>query len=380
MNFKLLTEYLDNLYETEGVPSSDLIVYHKGKEVYRHTAGFQDVATGEPLRPDALYNVYSATKLITVMAGMQLFERGKFLMSDPVGDYIPAFAHMKVEHTNSHGAIELTDARPMRVRDLFNMTSGLDYTMHTPAIQAVVDGANGAPTTAQVIDALAKRPLRFQPGDRWMYGTSHDVLLRLVEVVSGEIFSEYAKKNIFEPIGMENTYFHADESIYARMASQYRFDKELNRAVDVGKGNPSFGPLFESGGAGVISCTEDYGRFAETLTHLGVAPTGERVLAERTVELMRSDCLTDVNRATFDWPRFRGYGYGYGVRVLKDPGLSGNLTPAGEFGWGGMAGAYVHCEPGTQTSIVYMQHMLKNKEDIIHPRLRNLVYAGLDRT
>ena len=335
------------------------------------------MASGEPLRPDALYNVYSATKLITVMAGMQLFERGKFLMSDPVGDYLPAFAHMKVEHTNSHGATELTDARPMRIRDLFNMTSGLDYTFRTPETKACFEAAGGAPTTAQVIDALAKRPLRFQPGDRWMYGTSHDVLLRLVEVVSGEIFSEYAKKNIFDPIGMENTYFHADEAIYARMASQYRFDKELNRAVDVGKGNPSFGPLFESGGAGAISCTEDYGRFAETLTHLGVAPTGERVLAERTVELMRSDCLTDVNRATFDWPRFRGYGYGFGVRVLKDPAASGNLTPAGEFGWGGMAGAYVHCEPATQTSIVYMQHMLKNKEDIIHPRLRNLVYAGL---
>ena len=187
----------------------------------------------------------------------------------------------------------------------------------------------------------------------------------------------YAKKNIFDPIGMENTYFHANEEIYARMASQYRFDKELNRAVDVGKGNPSFGPLFESGGAGAISSTEDYGRFAETLTHMGVAPTGARILSERTVELMRSDCLTDVNRHTFDWPRFRGYGYGYGVRVLKDPGLSGNLTPAGEFGWGGMAGAYVHCEPATQTSIVYMQHMVRNKEDIIHPRLRNMVYAGL---
>lgn len=379
MNFTHLTEYLDSLYETEGVPSSDLIVYHKGKEVYRHTAGFQDVASGEPLRPDALYNVYSATKLITVMAGMQLFERGKFLMSDPVGDYIPAFAHMKVESTNSHGATELTDARPMRVRDLFCMTSGLDYTMRTPAVHACMEAAGGAPTTAQLVDALAQRPLRFQPGDRWMYGTSHDVLLRLVEVVSGEIFSEYAKKNIFDPIGMENTYFHANEEIYARMASQYRYDKETNRPVDMGKERGSFGPLFESGGAGAISSTEDYGRFAETLTHMGVAPTGERILSERTVELMRSDCLTDVNRATFDWPRFRGYGYGFGVRVLKDPAASGNLTPAGEFGWGGMAGAYVHCEPATETSIVYMQHMIKNKEDIIHPRLRNMVYAGLYR-
>lgn len=379
MMFDRLTHYLDHLYETEGVPSCDLIIHHKGKEIYRHSAGFQDIETQEPLRRDALYFMYSATKLLTVTAGMQLFERGKFLMSDHVGDYLPEFASMKVKVKNEAGQQELIHAQPMRVRDLFSMTSGLDYAPRCPEILACIAEHDNDPSTADIIRAIASRPLCFQPGEQWMYGFSHDVLLRLIEVIADMPFSEYAQKNIFAPIGMENTYFHLTDDLIPRMAAQYRFNAMINRAVDAGLTNEFvFGPSFESGGAGAISCTDDYIRFAETLTHMGLAPTGERILAERTVELMRTDCLDANTRPTYHWERMRGYGYGFGVRVLIDPMLAGTLSERGEFGWGGAAGTYIHCDPANELSVVYMQHMLNNKEFIIQPRLRNLIYAGLE--
>lgn len=378
MNFTPLTAYLDGLYETEGIPSSDLVVYQGGKEIYRHSAGYQDVAAGEPIRRDALYFMYSASKLITVTAAMQLLEQGKFLMTDPVANYLPEFAGMKVRVVNARGQSSLLPARPMKIRHLFTMTSGMPYDTNAAELKACMAEHNGAPSTADIIRAFAKRPLSFQPGEHWMYGFSHDVLLRLVEVIAGEPFSVYAQKHIFDPIGMKNTYYHLTDELRPRMATQYRFDAAQNRAIDVGLVNAHvFGPKFESGGAGAISCLDDYIRFAETLTHKGLAPTGARILSARAVDLLRADCLDDKTRPDFDWEVMRGYGYGFGVRTLIDPARAGTLSSIGEFGWGGAAGAYIHCDPACEVSIVYLQHMLNNKEPIVHPRLRNLVYAGL---
>ncbi len=379
MNFRYLTEYIDRLYETEGIPSSDMVVYQHGQPIYRHSAGFQDVETREPLRRDALYFMYSATKLLTVTAGMQLLEKGKFLLNDPVSDYLPEFTSMKVKEKDEAGNITLVRAEPMLVRDLFCMTSGLDYAARSPEIMACVAEHDGEPTTADIVRAIATRPLSFQPGTHWAYSLSHDVLLRLVEAVADQTFADYAKANIFDPIGMESTFMHYDESLAPRMAAQYRFNGMLGRAVDVGLTNEYvFGSKHASGGAGAISCTDDYIRFAEMLTHMGLAPNSNRILAESTVELMRRDCLNESSRPDFNWPRMRGYSYGFGVRVLQDPALSGTLSSVGEFGWGGAAGAYVHCDPAKELTIVYLQHMLNNKEDIVHPRLRNLVYAALE--
>ncbi len=378
MNFTNLKAYIDSLYPTEGIPSSDIVVYHHGEEVFRHSAGFQDVATGEPIRRDALYFMYSASKLITCVAGMQLLEEGRFLMRDPIAKYLPEFADMKVKVTDDRQQTTLVPAKPIRIHHLFTMTSGIPYNTQAPEILACMAEHDGAPSTADIIRAYAKRPINFQPGEHWLYGFSHDILLRLIEVIVGEPFSAYAQRRILDPIGMTNTCYHLTDDLRPRMAAQYRFDDKLGYAVDVGLNNAHiFGPKFESGGAGAISCLDDYIRFAETLTHMGVAPNGNRILSERAVDLLRADCLDAKTRPDFNWEAMRGYGYGYGVRTLIDPARGGTLSSVGEFGWGGAAGAYVHCDPAREVSIIYLQHMLNNKEPIVHPRLRNLVYAGL---
>ncbi|MBR6709203.1 MAG: beta-lactamase family protein [Clostridia bacterium] len=379
MDFTHLTAYLDRLSATEGIPASHLAVCLGGREIYRHRTGYQDPATGEPLRPDALYFMYSASKLITVVAAMQLLERGKFIMHDPIAQYLPEFAHAQVKLPDGQGGYVLRTARPIRIRHLFNMTSGIGFDIHAPALRACIDAHNGAPSTADVIRAIAEQPLECQPGEHWLYGFSHDVLLRLVEVIAGEPFSAYAKKHIFDPVGMNDTYYHLTDDLRPRMAEQYRFDARLGRAVAADLSNDYvFGPRYESGGAGVISCLDDFLRLAETLTHGGKTPGGERILAEQTVNLMRTDCLDAQTRPSFNWDILRGYGYGFGVRTLIAPEMAGTLSSPGEFGWGGAAGAYVHCDPAREISIVYLQHMLNSKDHIVQPRLRNLIYSALE--
>ena len=380
MNFQYLTEYIDNLYELEGIPSRDIIIYQKGKEIYRHSAGFQDLKTGEPIRRDALYFMYSASKLLTMVATMQLLERGKILLHEPVAKYLPEYKNPMVKTMDAKGNQSLVPARhTLRIWHLMTMTSGIAYNTSAPEILACMKEHDGAPTTADIIKAFAARPLNFHPGEHWMYGFSHDVLARLVEVVAGEPFGDFVKKNIFDPIGMKNSYYHLTDELVPRMAMQYKFDAAQNKALEYGLTNSHiFGPKFESGGAGCISCVDDYILFAETLTHKGVAPNGTRILSERAIDLMRSDCLNDQTRPDFNWDAFRGYGYGFGVRTLVSPAKGGTLSTLGEFGWGGAAGAYVHADPERELSIVYLQHMLNSKEPIVHPRLRNLVYAALE--
>ena len=380
MNFQYLTEYIDNLYELEGIPSRDIIIYQKGKEIYRHSAGFQDLKTGEPIRRDALYFMYSASKLLTMVATMQLLERGKILLHEPVAKYLPEYKNPMVKTMDAKGNQSLVPARhTLRIWHLMTMTSGIAYNTSAPEILACMKEHDGAPTTADIIKAFAARPLNFHPGEHWMYGFSHDVLAHLVEVVAGEPFGDFVKKNIFDPIGMKNSYYHLTDELVPRMAMQYKFDATQNKALEYGLTNSHiFGPKFESGGAGCISCVDDYILFAETLTHKGVAPNGTRILSERAIDLMRSDCLNDQTRPDFNWDAFRGYGYGFGVRTLVSPAKGGTLSTLGEFGWGGAAGAYVHADPERELSIVYLQHMLNSKEPIVHPRLRNLVYAALE--
>ena len=380
MNFNYLTEYIDNLYATEGIPSQDIIVYVKGKEVYRHSAGYRNVEKAEPIRRDDLYFMYSATKPLTNVAALQLLERGKILLQEPVSKYIPEYAHPMVKVTSDRSIGSLVPAgHTLRIWHLMTMTSGIPYNSKAPEILACMEEHNGAPTTGDIVKAFAARPLNFHPGEHWMYGFSHDVLAHVVEVASGERFGDYVKKNIFDPIGMKNSSFHLTDDLIPRMAMQYRFDAAQGKAVEHGLRNEYvFGPNFESGGAGCISCLDDYILFAETLTHKGVAPNGNRILAERTVDLMRSDCLNEKTRPDFDWDAFRGYGYGFGVRTFVSPAKGGSLTSLGEFGWGGAAGAYVHADPEREISIVYLQHMLNSKEPVVHPRLRNLIYAALE--
>ena len=377
MEFEKLTALLDRLPRDVGVPGCECMVYLHGEPMYRHTAGVRDVETGEPVRPGDRYYLYSVSKLATCTAVLQRLEAGDFLLTDPVGEYLPAFKEMTVRVRETDGTEHMEKAKnPVTILHLLTMTAGLDYDFNAPAVAAVRQQMGEKVTTRQVAAAIAAKPLSFEPGTHWQYSLCHDVLGALVEEVSGERFAQYVQRHIFAPCGMENTLYHGVPG--EELAPQYRFDDALGRVVPEGQTNSHIlGLCYDSGGAGVISTVPDYIRFADALCHFGMAGTGEQILSPRTVELMRTNALDETCRRDMNWSQLCGYGYGLGVRTMVDPAAGGSLSPVGEFGWGGAAGAYALIDPSHELTLFYVQHMLNNKEPYIHPRLRNALYADL---
>jgi len=373
MDFTRLTQLLDRL-PARGVPGLECKVMKDGQEVYRHSAGYSCIETQTPVTGENLYFLYSASKVVTCTAALQLYERGLYLMSDPIADYLPEFKEMTVRHTLPDGKAEIRPAQnPITIGQLFTMTAGLTYNTQTLPIREKLAAEGEKCTTRSMMSAIAASPLMFEPGTRWNYSLCHDVLGAFIEVISGKTFGEYLKENVFDPCGMADTAFTLAPEKKHRMAAQYCFNEKTQKPERMADENELvFGPLYESGGAGLISSLDDYMRFANALC------TGApRLIAPRTMEMMRENHLNAVQMADFNWIQMRGYGYGLGVRTMVDRARGGSNGSLKEFGWGGAAGAYVMIDPDLKLTVVFLEHMRNSLEPYIHPRIRNTVYACL---
>ena len=370
--FDRLKDFIDTLPGI-GIPGVDCIVYEKHREVFRHSAGYADVAAKRPIEAGTLYYIYSATKIITCAAALQLYESGKFLMTDPLYEYLPEFRDAVVKK----GSFVIQPVRnPIRIGNLFTMTAGLSYDLLAPEIKELAEKTEGRCPTREFSRAIAKAPLLFEPGTHWNYSFCHDVLGALIEVISGMSFGEYLRRNIFEPAGMKDTCFILPEEKKKRLATLYAYNFEQKAAKEVHIGNVfRFGPEFESGGAGLISSAEDYILFADALCNWGKAATGERILSRSTIELMRTNHLGETELNDLSVMIGRGLGYGLGVMTVMDRAAGGINARVGQFGWGGAAGAQVLIDPESELTLYYAQHMLNNMEAYTHPRIRNILYS-----
>lgn len=384
MDFTALKAFVDHLTSWR-IPGNGVRVCLEGREVFSYTSGYADVENRIPMTLDHYINIYSCSKVTTVTAALQLYEQGKFLLDDPLYAFIPEFKEMYVAHGE-----ELRKAEnPITLRHLFTMTSGLTYNRKTQAFQKARELTGGKMDTLTVIRCLASDPLAFEPGERWNYSLSHDVLAAVVEVISGKRFSQYVQENIFEPLDLKAVYHN--ESVRDRMAVQYEYiDGQAGTVVDrqagkvagddgyykpVGAGGIlDLGPEYDNGGGGITTTVNDYSKLCVALANGGVGATGEKILSAGTIDLLRTNQLNARQIETFTWPQLKGYGYGLGVRTLIDKaaGSTGNL---GEFGWGGAAGATVLVDPALKLSVFYAHHMLNPQEDYYQPRLRNVVYG-----
>lgn len=373
--FSSLKEYLDTVLIREKVPGFDCKVLHKGKEVFRYYAGYSDKESEIKMKGDEMYFIYSASKLITCAAALHAFEEGKFLMNHPLWWYIGEFRNSKVRVKNPDGSETLESLKKeIYIRDLFAMTAGLNYDTSSNEIKEAVK-KNGKAPTLEVVRAIASMPFDYEPGERWQYSLCHDVLAGLVEVATGVKFSEYVKKVIFDPLGMNDSYYHPTPEILNRMAKQYSFNHPKGYPEPVEKKNAYvFGEEYDSGGAGVITTIDDYAKFAYALTNYGVGANGSRILSKATVNLMRTNILNESEMKGFkDWATNAEYGYGYGVRTKIEEGRGGNLCSMGEFGWDGAAGFMVSIDPEKELTILYAQHMLNPHNHVIHPKIKNFV-------
>ncbi len=370
MEFKELEQYLDSLSELENIPGCDCIIYHGHEMVFRHMAGYSDVEKTKPVSEKDRYMLYSATKVLTATAAMQLVEKGLLRLEDPLSRYLPEFAHMYVG--------ERPAEVPITIEHLLTMRAGFDYNVNMPSIQRVIK-ADPKASTAQIVSAIAENPLSFEPGTHFQYSLCHDVLARVIEVVSGMKFGEYMKANLFDPLGMEHSGFSIEEA-KEFLTRQYEANPETKELRPVAHTNFSvMTPCYESGGAGLVSTVEDYGRFVEAMCNYGVSASGKRILQAESIDLMRKNRMDEVCMEDFKRVNKIGYGYGLGVRTLIEKEMSGAKSPIGEFGWDGAAGAYVMIDVENKIGIFYAQQVLaRDVANIIHTRIRNMVYDWLE--
>lgn len=381
MNFQPIVDFLEKLPEEYLVPGLDCAVAQHHKILFRHTVGLADVESGTKMRPGMLCNLYSVTKVFTATAAMRLWERGAFQLTDPVSKYLPEFSNLTVRTKLPDGTESApTPAKtPLLIQHLLTMSSGLRIhypTFETPEFTAEPSSV----TTRQVFSTLARNPLAFEPGTRWQYGCSLDLLGALIEVWAGQTFGEYLQTNLFDPLGMPNTGFRRSREIEDRMMSKYRYLPESNSIVNDGKVSGYFSrfPNVDAGGGGLYSCVDDVIRFADAMACGGTSPDGYSVLSSETIDLMRKNRLTPEILPDLSWPHLIGYGYGLGVRTMLDPKKGNARSPIGEFGWNGAAGCYLMIDPENELSVFYQQHLLSIKEPWFQPQLRNLVYDCLN--
>ncbi len=393
MNFELLKKALDNIVAEGKAPGVDCIIYKNHEQVFRYFTGLKDIENGKKIDGNELYLIYSMTKMLTCVSALQLFEKGKFKMEDCLSDYIPEFGTMKLSENSlsaedaakittgsSMGAKTETKAigyakNPIRIIDLFTMSAGLDYNLQADGIKKAV--AEGRTSTKEIVKALSETVLGFEPGTDFNYSLCHDVLGVLVEIWSGLSLGEYMQKNIFEPIGMKDTFFDVpkDADRLSRMAVRYTIEDGKYKALPL-KCLYNVSPEYESGGAGLCSSPLDYALFLDAMANGGVAKSGNRILNADTIDLMRKNRLQGKGFDSFQLLR-PGYGYGLGVRTHLDPEVSGSLTPVGEFGWDGAAGAFAMVVPESGMSLTYFQHCHAWVPET-HIKMRNALYGCFD--
>jgi CubicO group peptidase (beta-lactamase class C family) len=364
------------------------LVARNGRVVHLDASGHRDAEQGDPMRTDSIFRIASMTKAVTSLAVMMLVEEGKVLLDDPVSRFIPSFAHttVVVRPPNDAAASAATGTmpaiRPITIRHLLTHTSGISYGGGSPVEPAYEEAglvgwyfADKAEPIATSIDRLATLPFDYQPGERFIYGYSSNVLGVVVEKVSGLSLDAFFRTRIFDPLQMPDTHFYLPREKAGRLATVYALrsrDGRIERAPD---GHPGQGAYVEgprqsfSGGAGLLSTAADYARFLQMLLNGGELD-GVRLLSPKTVELMTSNHVGSLFRNG-------DLGFGLGFEITEHVGRSGRHGSVGEYGWAGAYFTKYWVDPQERLVVVFMSQLLPSSGLDLQRTLRALVYASI---
>lgn len=409
------TAYIDKLIESEikrnNLAGANILLLHNDQELFRASYGMSNIERQLPMKQDCLFRIFSMTKPITCAAAMILTERGMLDLYDPVSKYLPGFLHQMVLRPDGSSS---PAGREVLIRDLLNMTSGLSYPDDcTPVgktvarlfdeMMAAQDAGNGY-TTVELANRLGKLPLSHEPGAKWQYSTSADVLGAVIEIASGRRFSDFLKEELFLPLDMPDTDFYVPDEKKNRFTELYRcLDAEQTSSksgvVDaisssdmtsslkqmlirpqpgknLGMEGYDHRPNFESGGAGLVSTIDDYAHFATMLLHKGTY-RGRRILSPRTASFMCSPQLDASLLPYLNWDSLRGYQYGNLMRHLVNPAEGGTNASPGEFGWDGWCGTYFTINPAEHFIMLYFIQRCDAGCNEVTRKLRSIAYSLL---
>jgi CubicO group peptidase (beta-lactamase class C family) len=352
------------------IPGAVVVVARKDRIVYMRAVGFRDKAAGDPMAMDAIFRIASMTKPLVTVAALSLYEEGRLLLSDPVSKYIPAFKNQAV-------GLERTPAdREMTIQDLMRHTSGLTYgNRGTSEIYKMYPESSNVSsltlTMDEFIERLSKAPLLYQPGTRWEYSLSTDVLGRVVEVVSGKPLGEFLAERIYRPLKMTDTTFLVPADKRPRVAQPLATHPDTGAEYKLA--DPTVPRKFDCGGGCAVSTARDYTRFAQMLLNRGVLD-GARVLAPRTVQLMTADHLGQIARGT-NYYAGPGYTWGLGLAVRQDNRLSPMAGSAGDYFWPGAFATLWWADPKENMVVVSMMQSPLGRH--YHEMLRTLVFQAI---
>jgi len=390
-----ITQFFQSEVDKGAIPGAVLLVARNGKLVYRQAVGYQDREKKIPMKPDAIFRIFSMTKPITTVAVMMLAEEGKIDVLAPVSLYLPEFKDLKVgiekmDPATGKPALSLEPVqRPMTVQDLLRHTSGIVYgpfgntLVHQAYNQANLHDSNQ--TLAEFVTKLSKLPLAHQPGTVWEYGMSVDVLGRIVEVASGMPFDRFIEERITKPLGMRDTAFYLNAAQAPRVAEP-QVDPatgkrpEFNAVEDLTKEKVKW----FSGGGGTLSTVSDYARFCQMLVNGGELD-GVRLLSPKTLAVMTSDQLPPgiarVGMVPFTQdlspvPEL-GQSFGLGFAVRTDTGHTPVSGSVGDYFWAGYAGTYFWVDPQEKLFAVMMVQMPFVPDGHYRRALREMVYGAL---
>ena len=328
------------------------LISRKGQVIHMESQGWKSKETGEEMTGDTIFFIMSMTKPIVSTALMMLYEEGHFLLTDPISDWIPEVADKQVVVENEFGTYRVPAHRPIDFRHVLSHTAGLDP--NRDALNADELALLGRRDNLE--DTIIRRgplPLAFHPGDEWQYGSSTDYVALLVERISGETLKEYLQKNIFDPLGMEDTFYAVPEEKRDRVASVYSPTGpgqtiELSRTKEYSN-TPFFGENYYGGVAGLFSTASDYWRFSQMLLNGGELD-GVRLLSPKTVSLMISNHSGDGDV----YVRGPGYNFGLGFGILSDAGKARDPLTPGSYTWGGAWGTIFWTDPVEEMTGIMM--------------------------
>ena len=377
---KDIDRLLESFIENRGIPGCSLHVIKNGETLYEGYHGVTDIETCEPVTEKTLFRQASMSKIPLYTAMMMLYEKGLYLMSDPVGDYLPEWK----TSTKYDGSGRIVPAsRPMIIKDVMTMRCGLPYcNSPAPTDDIVLKGMKdcmrplwekGYFTLQEHLKAMSKAPLACDPGERWIYGFSSEIAAGLIEVLTEKPINEALGDLLYDPLDMTNTgaVFFGDTK--ERLVSLYAKGEggKLVPGPDFFDKKHLPGAEYEMGWGRIFSNGKDFSKLMQMLA-CGGEYAGRKIMGRKTIDLLRSNTLgPDGFGDTYNG----GYGYGYGFRTLIDKAAGNNNGSIGAFGWTGGFGTWCEADPEEKLSIVYMHNLMPNDENYCHPRVRAAAYG-----
>lgn len=381
---KRIPEAITREIAANRIPGGVLAVARRGRVVYHEAFGMRDPAAGAPMSKDAVFSIASMTKAMVSVAALQLLEEGRLGLADPVSAYLPELADLVVADPSGGTTLVTKPAlRNPTIQDLLRHTSGMTYRDRgqTPAHKLYPGSSIYASvkySKSEFLAAMAKAPLLHEPGMIWEYGFSTDVLGLVVEAATGKPLNAVLSERIWKPLGMTGTAFELTPETAKRYARALPNDVLTGQPAVVHHATNDR-MKWDSGGGGVVSTALDYLKFAETLRR-GGRLTGEPILGRKTVELMTADHLGPEagNRIADSMdPSSAGYGFGLGVAVRRQAGISALAGSKGDYYWSGVYGTYFWVDPQEQLTCVWMAVTPGLVRLRYRPMIRALVYQAI---